>query len=87
MKVNDIVTIKKLSSKSIAYYDRLRSKLDKSIVCPCHISIGQQMRITDILNKDFCLCLVLSDKMEMTVIAISDLENYFEIPRSSQSFL
>lgn len=77
MKAGDIVTIKKLSSKSIAYYDRLRSKLDKSIVCPCHVGIGQQMKVTDILSKDFCLCLVLNSKMEMTVIAISDLEKLF----------
>lgn len=74
MKTGDIVTVKKLSPKSIAYYDRLRSKLDKSIICPCHVSIGQQMRVTDILSKDFCLCLVLNNKVEMTVIAISDLE-------------
>lgn len=74
LKAGDIVCIKRLSPKSIAYYDRIKADLDKSIVCPCHIDSSISMKILDVFKNKFCLCLTLDDKSRMTLVHMNDLE-------------
>lgn len=73
LKEGDIVCIERLSPKSIAYYDRIKSDLDRSVICPCHIDKNASMKIVDVLKNKFCLCLTLDDKSRLTLVHMNDL--------------